>query len=174
MDILTTIKKITAPLQRRIMNMICKGVVKMIDDKRNFQQLQVSLLDGEVATLERWQEYGFTSNPSAGAESLAVFLGGSRDHGLIIKCDDRQYRLKLPDSGSVAVYDKAGNTIILNPSSGKITVNANFNVVVNALSVELGGETMDPTDGCVTGKCNCAAYGVPHPMVSQKVKAKFI
>lgn len=64
--------------------------------------------------------------------------------------------------------DKQGNVEVGNEESKPLA-----RVIVNGMSVELGGETIDPTDGVVTGKCACMAYGMPHSIVSPIVKAKF-
>ena len=141
MDIITTIKKIVAPIHRRVMLMICRGVVTMLNDTKNMQRMQVSLLDGEVSTLERYQDYGFTSNPPVGSEVVAVFVGGNRDNGIIIKCDNREHRLKLAHSEDVGIYDTEGDSIILEPSSGKITITASTIAEIKADDVNLGNGT---------------------------------
>ena len=80
---------------------------------------------------------------------------------------------KQPENNDDLQIQYEGQSINIKKNNS-IEINANVNVIVNALSVELGGPTVDPTDGCVTGKCSCAAYGVPHPMVSPKVKATMV
>lgn len=153
-----TIKKMIAPLQRRIMLMICRGVVTMIDDTKKMQTLQVTLLEGECTTLPRHQDYGFTSYPPVGSEVVAAFVGGCRDNGIIIRCESREHRIKLPNAGDVCVYDSHGNKMVLSPDENKITiesidtveivadrvtVSAN-NVVVNSNDIALGGAPGDP------------------------------
>ncbi|WP_120952168.1 phage baseplate assembly protein V [Helicobacter sp. L8] len=42
---------------------------------------------------------------------------------------------------------------------------------IDAQDITLGGSMASPTAGVVTGECNCAFTGAPHPMFSSKVKA---
>jgi len=117
------------------------------------------------------QQFGFASGLPVGSEAILLKAG---QNVYLIASDNSQYRIAIED-GETAIYNKNGDHVIL--KSNQIEVNAPSalsRVIVNAASVELGGETMDPTDGCVTGKCACAAYGVPHPVVSPKVKAKMV
>ncbi|WP_431477838.1 phage baseplate assembly protein domain-containing protein [Massilia eburnea] len=56
---------------------------------------------------------GFTSVPKPGAEGVVVFVGGNRDHGLVIAVEDRRFRLKGLASGEVAIYDDQGQKVHL-------------------------------------------------------------
>lgn len=116
------LRKLIAPLHRRIMLSIARGVVKVVDDSKGLQKVQITLLADEVADkLERVQQYGFTSKPKAGAEAVALFLGGNRDHGVVIAVDDRRYRLKGLADGEVALYTDTDSKIVLK-NGGKIEV----------------------------------------------------
>ncbi|OHD24777.1 MAG: hypothetical protein A2Y38_07775 [Spirochaetes bacterium GWB1_59_5] len=109
-----TVQKLTAPLARRVRLMVGRAVLTLVDDSLKLQGLQVRLLDGELRSdVERMQEYGFTSHPHPGAEAAVVFVGGSRDHGLVIAVDDRRYRLKALAAGEVAFYDDQGQAVHL-------------------------------------------------------------
>jgi len=56
---------------------------------------------------------------------------------------------------------------------GDVKVDAGGDAVVKAAgTVQLGDATVDPTDGCVTGKSVCHFTGAPHADVSSKVLAK--
>jgi hypothetical protein len=58
--------------------------------------VQLTIRSGDVAEVrdkaERFQDYGFTSNPKRGAEAIVLFPGGQRAHAIIIAVDDRRYR----------------------------------------------------------------------------------
>lgn len=80
-------------------------MVTAIDDNKDIQNVQIKLLDGEVHdAVERFQDYGFTCVPHTGSEGFAGFVAGIRSHGLIIKIDNRSYRLKGLANGEVALY----------------------------------------------------------------------
>lgn len=125
-----------APLRTRVVNMVARAVVKAIDDEKKIQLLQIAVLKDELrADVERIQNYGFTSHPKTGAEAAVIFVGGSRDHGLVIAVDDRRYRLHL-ESGEVAMYDHTGSKIVMKtngdieatPSSGLMKVVGDLSV----------------------------------------------
>lgn len=78
------------------------------------QALQLLATKREILNgVERFQNYGFTAKPHAGAEGVVVFVGGNRDHGLCIAVDDRRYRLTGLEDGEVAIYTDEGDKIHL-------------------------------------------------------------
>ncbi len=107
------LEKLFAPLARRVKLMIGRCVVDLVDDSQLEQVIQAKLLDGEIRTLERYQQYGFTSVPFARAEGICAFIGGNRDHGIVIATGDRRYRLKALAAGEVALYDDQGQKVHL-------------------------------------------------------------
>lgn len=92
--------------------MISRAVVTAIDDSGGIQRLRLLLLaDDEHDKIERIQNYGFTSAPLPNAEAVCLFVGGGRDHGVVIAVDDRRYRLKPLAPGEVAIYTDEGDKI---------------------------------------------------------------
>ena len=149
---LEQLSRFVAPLARRVDNLVSRGVVKNVDDGKKLQELQVLLLDTELRDeIERFQNYGFTSAPSAGAEAVVIFPGGRRAHGLAICVDDRQYRVISLADGEVCVYDKTGSMIVLKasgdieliPHSGKVKVTGDVEASgdVKAGSISLKNHT---------------------------------
>ncbi len=109
---------------------IGRGVLSLINDVPQAQELQLELLDGETADqIEHFQHYGFTSVPFASAEAVMVGVGGLRSHGIVIATVDRRYRLTGGQPGEVAIHDDQGQQValrrdgveILSPD-GKLTV----------------------------------------------------
>ena len=93
---------------------VARFVLKAIDDAKKMQRLQVQILDEEVRdSVERFQQYGFTSCPHPGAEGVIIFPGGSRSHGVVIAVDDRRYRLTGLAGGEVALFTDEGDYIKL-------------------------------------------------------------
>jgi len=107
------INKLTAPITRRVHLMVSRGVLSLVNDVLKMQSVQVKLLDGEVREMERFQNYGFSSQPHPGAEVAAVFVSGNRDHGLALAIDDRRYRVTSLQAGEVAIYDDLGHVVKL-------------------------------------------------------------
>lgn len=108
-----TVNHLIAPLARRVRLTVSRCVITAVNDTLKEQGVQITLLDGEVRDCERYQEYGFTSVPQTQAEGVAVFVGGCRDHGLVIATGDRRYRLKGLAAGEVALYTDEGDFIKL-------------------------------------------------------------
>lgn len=118
----SALNKLLAPLRNRIANMVARAVVQLVSDGGKLQVLQLSILDGETReALERVQEYGFTSHPMPGAEAVALFVGGRRDHGLVVAVDDRRYRPRDLLAGEVALYNKDAIVLLLKSSRAVFT-----------------------------------------------------
>jgi phage baseplate assembly protein V len=74
--------------------------------------LQMQGLAGEQVVGELAQHYGFTSAPLPGAEFIALPIGGSSKHVVVIATEDAQYRLRVKD-GEVALYTDEGDHVHL-------------------------------------------------------------
>lgn len=99
------VQRMTDDLRNRVRLTIGRAVLSVISDGRAVQVAQAQLLAGETQDdVERIQEYGLTSVPLPGAEAVVAFVGGQRDHGLIIATEDRRYRIKGLVGGEVALY----------------------------------------------------------------------
>lgn len=132
-------------LRVRLAGVVSRAVVKRVDDSKKRQALQIVagvLADG----LEHFQPYGFTSVPHAGAEGVALFVGGERDHGLVVAVDDRRYRLTGLEGGEVALYTDQGDKLVFK-RGGTIEVTAATKVVVSAPLLELAGNTRTVAKG---------------------------
>ena len=108
------ITKLLAPLRTRIANLVARAVVRLVTDSTGLQVVQLEVLDGETREgCERFQSYGFSSVPLDGAEAVVLFVGGRRDHGLVVAVDDRRHRKKDLEAGEVAIYHHGGSYILL-------------------------------------------------------------
>lgn len=154
---MSALSRMLAPLARRVRLMVSRGVVAVVNDALKLQGVQIQLLAGETSgSLERFQEYGFTSVPHAGAEAVVVFAGGARSHGLAIAVDDRRYRLKGLAAGEVALYTDEGDQIHFKRGR-TIEVVAGTKVAVSAPLVEMSGELN--VTGKITGQGGMAISG---------------
>jgi len=106
------VEQMIKPTRDRVFMLIARGVIDSINDSSGIQGAKVCLLADEVRdTLERIQEYGFTSTPLPQAECVVIFPGGNRDHGLVIAVDDRRVRPKDIPPGGAAIYSSNGETL---------------------------------------------------------------
>jgi len=75
-------------LKTRVDGMVARGVVEYVNDALKTQRIQVSLLADEVADeVEHLQPYGLSFVPPAGAQCIALAVGGARAH-LVAVCAD--------------------------------------------------------------------------------------
>ncbi len=128
------------PIKNAIANLLARAVVKLSDDEKLCQTVQLDLggtpENPEIrADVERPQNYGFTSRPLDGAEAFVAFLGGQRDHGVVIAVEDRRYRLKGLEKGEVAIFTDEDDKIVLK-RGGTIEVTCSTKFKVNAPIVE--------------------------------------
>lgn len=155
------LRRLMAPIERRVRAMVGRGTIAAVDDGPQAQEVQIEMLDDEAHDqVERLQQYGFTSVPHPGAEAVTVFVGGLRSHGLVIAIEDRRYRLRGLKPGEAALYDDQGQAVhltrdgieirtakavtidagedVLVKSAGTVTIEAG-SAIVQADSVDLGG-----------------------------------
>lgn len=109
-----TINRILEPVRRRVENLVARAVVGQVLDAATLQSLQLAILSDETRDgCERFQQYGFSSVPFSGAEAVVVFVGGLRDHPLVLAVDDRRYRKKNLQPGESALYSDEGDYVLL-------------------------------------------------------------
>jgi phage baseplate assembly protein V len=98
----------------RVRGMITRAVTGTANDAPRMQTIQLALFaEQDADDIEHFQPYGITSVPHAGAEGIALAIGGSTGHTVVVNVDDRRYRLKGLEAGEVALYDDLGHTVHL-------------------------------------------------------------
>ena len=143
---IAVIQKMLAPIQRRVALMVNRCVITLVNDALKMQELQVNLMaDVTRDGVERFQEYGFTSYPHAGAEGVMVSVGGNQDHGIVIAVDDRRYRLTGMAEGEVALYDDLGQSVHLTRTGIVVNGGGNPVKVTNAPVIDLDSPTVNTT-----------------------------
>lgn len=118
-------------LGRRLQMLTGLGRVKLVNDAGQVQTLQLTITPLEVRdNTPRLAEFGFTSNPPAGADAALLFVAGDRSNGVVIATGHQLYRLKGLASGDAAIHDSRGQSVWLTP--GGIVINgAGLPLVVN-------------------------------------------
>lgn len=111
MGLMDSLQRLLAPIWRRLRLIVSRGVVHRSNDTSKLQVVQLGLLAGETAEMERFQQYGFTCRPLDGAEAIALAVGGSRGHLVAIAVDDRRYRMTGLKNGEVALYTDEGDVV---------------------------------------------------------------
>lgn len=94
--------------------MVGRAIIGLVNDATKMQSVQVTIMAGQTPDgVERFQNYGHTSVPHPGAESVSLAIGGSTGHTVVIAVDDRRFRLTGLQSGEVALYDDLGHKVHL-------------------------------------------------------------
>ena len=102
-------------------------------------QLMMNAFDN-LDPVPRVAEYGLTSMPPAGSDTVVAFIGGDRSNGVVVATGHKASRPKGLLSGDVCLYNNSGQFIKL-ASNGTITIEANGQEVhvANASSVVIDG-----------------------------------
>jgi phage gp45-like len=151
-ELIDAIRKVVAPIDRRVRLMVSRGVIKKVQDSGKLQTLQLELLADEIKdAVERFQQYGFTSYPKVNAEVLFVAVGGARDHGVVVAVDDRRYRPKTLSEGESALYTAQNGIRVLCKADGKVELGSSpsdfvslATLVANAFNVHAHPSPMGP------------------------------
>lgn len=131
----SVITQMIMPLRNRVYTMITRAVIETVKDSGNMQLVKLTLLAGETRDdIERFQNFGFSSNPPDGSECVAVAIGGNRDHLIVIVADDRNTRIKdLLKGESVQYNDKGDKWHIKNDGTLEGTLSKNLEVTLTKL-----------------------------------------
>ncbi|NBF04703.1 phage baseplate assembly protein V [Pseudomonas sp. Fl5BN2] len=142
--------------------LLARGTVVLANSANKLQSLQMRLTAGEVNDdMEHFEPYGFTSNPLAGAEGIATFLGGDRSHAVVLVVADRRYRLQALAAGEVAIYTdegdkihfKRGRIIDIDTATLNIRASSSVNIDTAALNVRASsGVSIDTPTLTQSGK----------------------
>lgn len=158
-------------LYRRLLMLVGRGEIKLVDDSKVVQIVQANF--GPLETRDntpRSAEYGFASNPPVGTDCVVLFVGGDRDNGIVIATNHKTYRLKNLQPGEAAIYDNQGRFIWIKQGSIEIeagnkpvdiknatvvTVSATTKIELNTPQLKVNGDIL--CTGTVTGETNVVA-----------------
>ena len=137
------ISQMIKPLRNRVYTMITRAVIEAVKDGGNMQLVKLKLLAGETRDdVERFQNFGFSSNPPDGSEAVAVAVGGNRDHLIVIVVDDRQTRFKNIEKGEAVMFTDDGSFIHLKKGGiAKISAATKVEIGAGFLEKTVNGET---------------------------------
>ncbi|MFM0435896.1 phage baseplate assembly protein V [Paraburkholderia strydomiana] len=127
-------------LGRRILLLMARGAIALVDDTKGVQTLQVRLNALElIPDVPRYAEYGFTSNPPEGTQALIAFKNGDRNDGFVIATSNAKYRMKPLATGEVAIHDSRGQSVYLTEAG--IVVNGGGNPITFTNAPEVIADT---------------------------------
>ncbi len=138
--------------------LLARGTVVLANSANKLQSLQMRLTAGEVNDdMEHFEPYGFTSNPLAGAEGIATFLGGDRSHAVVLVVADRRYRLQALAAGEVAIYTDEGDKIhfkrgrVIDIDTATLNIRASSGVNIDTPTLTQSGKIVSQGDQIAAG-----------------------
>ncbi len=117
--------------------------------------VQMQGLAGETVVGELAQHYGFTSAPLAGAEFIALPIGGNSKHVVVIATEDARYRVAV-ENGEVALYTDEGDYVhmkrgrVIEVETDTLLVKASKKVRFETPTIEASGQFL--ADGNIQSK----------------------
>lgn len=146
------IRRVLGPITARVKMLATRGVVKLSNDNRRAQTLQVAALAGEVLDpVERFAEFGFVSRPPKGAEVLILCLGGDRAHPIAVATEYREARPQGLAEGETGLYSTSAGSVV-----ARITLHANGTVEITAPTVTISGDLQVSGDVVASGQVSDA------------------
>ena len=108
------VQRLMAPLRRRIQLLADRAILTLVNDALQRQNLQLKVLAGETHDdVERFQNYGHTSVPPAGAEAIVLGVGGNRSGMVAVVVDHKGSRPHDLEPGDSMLYHLEGHNIRL-------------------------------------------------------------
>jgi phage baseplate assembly protein V len=127
-------------LARRILMVLTRGSIALVDDSKSVQMLQVRVNGLElIPDVPRFAEYGFTSNPPGGTQAIVGFKNGDRNDGIVIATSNAKFRMTALATGEVAIHDDKGQSVYL--SAAGIIVNGGGNPITFTNAPEVIADT---------------------------------
>ena len=125
-------------IANRIKSAVCKAIIESVSDGNEIQLVKIAGMDNDVQSgVERIQEYGITSNPPIGSEAVVLYVGGNKDHGIVVKTDSGEFRIQSLKSGEVCIYSQHGQKILLD-ENGDIVFNDGTNFMARFNELKSG------------------------------------
>lgn len=99
------------PIMKRLALLVGRCVVYASKYKDGELLADIELVAGEKRrSVEFLQQFGFSSRPKGKVDAIALFIGGSRDNGVVIATGDQANDL---EEGEVCVHSPFGSSITL-------------------------------------------------------------
>lgn len=141
-DLMNFLSRAIAPLKNRVLLMVGRAILTAVKDDKTIQQVSIQALANEaLEKVERYQEFGFSSNPPAGTEGIMLSIGGNRGNSVIIATDNRATRKKNLLSGESTLYTDDGTYIYLK-KNGLVEIKTATKVLIDAPDTEFTGNVL--------------------------------
>lgn len=104
-QVVKIVRKEIESIKRRILGIVSRGTVRVVNDTTNTQTVQMELPNGEVTfNIPNLQPFGFSSVPLAGADGVHLCIGSNRNNSVAVSVNDHRYRPKNNIPGTVCLH----------------------------------------------------------------------
>ncbi len=160
--LMSAVEAALRPLRGRIQAIAARATISRVDDSGAGQKVQITVLAGErLSNVLRLQSFGFTGNPPAGCTGLAISIGGSRTHVVLLGGEDATRKAEQ-EPGESSQYNQWGDFLWLK-TDGTAHLKARLKALVEAPEAEFTGNvTVNGTlhvVGAITGDSTAAITG---------------
>ena len=163
------ITRMLKPLRERVLMLATRVVVSAIDDSKKVQVLQVKgLADEDLADIEHFQNFGFTSHAPKNSEALMISIGGNREHSIVIALENREKRFKDLEEGESVQYFDDKNYFAVR-KGGKFEVKNDSNELIEVL-VDLVQAIIDARTATLGGPQPLLNIKNPFPQIKRQLK----
>lgn len=141
-----SVDKAMQKLKNRIFLLVGRAVLHAVAQGGGRQMIQFTALKGEIKDgVERMQQYGFNSEPLAGASVLFASISGNRDHPIAFAVDDPRFRPTDWEPGDSGLFNDAGTIIRI--KGDEILIKAATKIRIETPRLEVTGDIIDQVDG---------------------------
>jgi phage gp45-like len=183
MEVMDALRK----LRQRVDAMVTRGVIEAVNDGLKTQRLKLTLLaDESTPAVEHMQPYGLSFVPPAGAEAIALCIGGARSHTVVLCAQHPNERPKGSPAQTGGLYTKAEWRLFID-KDGLVHIGAQAGADFVALAQRVLDELNDirakfdqhthmvttsgsPSSHTGTAAAPSAAMGPASPVAASKVK----
>lgn len=138
------IERLLAPIKARIRLMVGRCLITACKNGRVSLTL---LADESRDDVDFYQQYGFSSRPKGDVDAVALFIGGSRDNGVVVASRGRSSDMSMSlEEGEVAVHSPFGSSILLK-KDGSVEMATNSNKFRFVGDIEATGNIKAMCDG---------------------------
>lgn len=128
-----------------------RTILQSVDDSGPQQLVKVTGIAGQtIGEAVRSQHFGFSSNPPANAEGLALLIGGGMDRAHILGLEHPQYRPTGLLSGESYLYDQWNNHMALRQFEMKLMHASKLTLTVGGCTLTITPSGFAFTGGTIT------------------------
>jgi phage baseplate assembly protein V len=112
-------------LLTKLQSSITRGIIKLVDDEKQTQTIQVELRFDEIAdAIELFQPFGVSFNPTKDSEVLVLAIGSSQDNLVALNATDRSIRPTGIKEGEGGLYTPSGWKVFCDETADTVSIAA--------------------------------------------------